>query len=564
MKKILLICALLLTVFSGARAQWLTIHLRDGNVDTLQLDTFESFYVADSGAGIVRLQSPLNGERNIALQPLLQWQHIPGKIYELQLSEDQDFSDTLLHITGLDTNNYRPSAALEPDSRYYWRVRITNEDLWTAPWYFRTYRPKMPEKLTSLAVLPGDDGQSFRLETLYESQIDSFCLVLSADGKAFADTVYADTLQKKIFGLQADSTYFIKAAGMNTAGTGPFSEMLAVTVSTESFPVLVVNAFDRPTSGNSFDFIRQHANALRDLDKALVSASNEAVRDGLVSLCDYKTAIYILGEESTADETFDYAEQDSVKAYLRHGGHLFVSGSEIAWDLDYRGDAADKTFCHDFLHIRYLQDAPNNSSATYYNVESTGDTIFSGLGSFSFDNGNHGSYNVRYPDVFGLTGDSRGFLRYSGCSTGFAGVVYHGMFPGGSEEGKVMVCGFPLETVYPAEKRSELLQVFFTFSEQGLNVEDIDLPDDFSLGQNYPNPFNGSTCLIYDLPKAAVTEITVIDMNGRKVDRLLGTYLPAGNYEITWNAESFSSGVYFYVLQIDGKIVDTRKMVLLK
>lgn len=563
MKKILLIFTLLLA-FSGAGAQSLTVYLQDGSIDTIQLDDFKIFYVVDSSVGIVRLQSPQNGERDLALQPRLQWQYIPGKTYELLLSPSSDFSDTLLHLTGLDTNSHRIAEPLDIAVRYYWKVRITNEEAWTAPWYFTTYRPKLPEKLTSLALFCGDDGQSLRLAAFHESRIDSFCLVLSPDGKVFNDTFYVDTTGMRLGELQRDSCYLAKAAGTNAAGTGPFSEVLAVTVSADSDPVMIINAFDRPTVGNSFDFIRQHADALKALGKPLVSASNEALTDGLLSLNDYANVIFILGEESTADETFNAAEQDSVEKYLQRGGHLFVSGSEIAWDLDYRGDVADRAFCHDFLCLHYLQDAPNNTSATYYQVEATGDTIFSELASFSFDNGTHGTYKVSYPDVFGLTGDSRGFLRYTGCANGFAGTVFQGMFPGGSTEGKVMVCGFPLETVYPAENRIKLLDAFFTFSEQGLNVNDIDSPGIFRLEQNYPNPFNAITRLSYILPQAAMTEINVIDINGRRVDRLLQKHQPAGSYKIIWNAKGCSAGVYFYILQIDGRIADTRKMLLLK
>lgn len=564
MKKIIFSFIVLIPAFLSAGSELMSIHLHNGSIDTLQLEVFNSFYVVDSNSAIVRLQSPQNGERDVALQPCLQWQHIPGKSYELLLSPVSDFSDTLLHVTGLDSNAYRLTRPLEIDGHYYWKVRITNEEAWTAPWYFTTYRPKLPEKLTSLALFGGGDGQRLRLASLHDSRIDSFCLVLSADGKIFNDTAYVDTTEMQLDGLQQDSCYFARAAGMNAAGIGPFSEVLAATVSADSNPVMIINAFDRPTAGNTYDFIRQHANALKALGRALVSASNEALTDGMLSLCDYGNVIYILGEESTADETFNAAEQDSVEKYLRQGGHLFVSGSEIAWDLDYRGDAADRAFCHDFLRLRYLQDAPNNTSARYYQVEAAGDTIFSELASLSFDNGMHGTYNVRYPDVFGLTGDSRGFLNYTGCTTGFAGTVYQGMFPGGSTEGKVMVCGFPLETVYPAENRTKLLNAFFTFSEQGLDVDDIDSPETFHLEQNYPNPFNVQTRLPYSLPQAAMTEISVIDIKGRKVVQLLRKHHPAGSYEIAWNADGCSAGVYFYVLQIDGRIADTRKMVLLK
>ncbi|MDZ7796069.1 MAG: T9SS type A sorting domain-containing protein [Candidatus Marinimicrobia bacterium] len=565
MKKIIYICAILILTLTAGRAQLMTVHLQDGCTDTLQLDSIRSFYVVDSSANIVRLQSPRNGERDVPVHPLLQWQHVPGKNYEVLLCGDAGFTDTLVHAADIDTNTFRVSRELEIATRYYWKVRIADTGIWTAPWYFTTYRPSLPEKPVSLALFSGEDGQGFRLNVRHTAQIDSFCVVLSPDGRVFSDTAYADTMDMSVGGLQADSTYYVKVAGMNAAGKGPFSEVLAVTATADAASVMLINAFDRPTAGNSYDFIRQHAEALKALDRPLISASNEAVTDGIVSLCDHENVIYILGEESTADETFSDAEQDSVKTYLRQGGRMFVSGAEIAWDLDHRGSTSDKAFCHDFLRMRYLQDAPNNSSGTYYNVETIGDTIFSGLGSFSFDNGSHGTYNVRYPDVFGISGDSRGFLRYRGCSTGFAGVVYEGMFPGGSESGKIMITGFPLETVYPAEKRQALMEKFLQFAEQGLDVYDeAHIPAIYRLEQNYPNPFNADTRIRYTLGDAAMTEISIINVNGRTVQELLRERQTAGSHEIRWKAQNRPAGIYFCILKIDGKVTGVRKLILLK
>ncbi len=558
-------CIILALTISLASAQLMTVHMRDGRTDTLQLNNIRSFYVVDSSAGIVRLQSPRNGERDVPLRPLLQWQHVPGKSYEILLCGDAEFTDTLVHVTDIDTNTFRVSRELEIATRYYWMVRIMETGLWTAPWYFTTYRPVLPEKPASLALFSGEYGNTFRLDVRHATQIDSFCVVLSPDGRVFSDTAYADTMHMTVGGLQTDSTYFVKVAGMNAAGRSPFSEVLAVTATADVDPVMVINAFDRPTADNSYDFIRQHADALKALNRTLISASNEAVTDGIVSLCDHENVIYILGEESTADETFSNAEQDSVKNYLRQGGRMFVSGAEIAWDLDHRGSASDQTFCHDFLRMRYLQDAPNNASGTYYNVEAAGDTLFSGLGTFSFDNGSHGTYNVRYPDVFGIAGDSRGFLHYTGCSTGFAGIVYEGMFPGGSVPGKVMVLGFPFETVYPREKRHALMEKFFQFSEQGLDVrEESDIPGTYRLEQNYPNPFNADTRIGYTLSDAAMTEISIINVNGRIVRELLRERQAAGSYEIRWKAQNRPAGVYFCVLKIDGNVTAVRKLILLK
>lgn len=56
------------------------------------------------------------------------------------------------------------------------------------------------------------------------------------------------------------------------------------------------------------------------------------------------------------DETFSSAEQNKIKDYLNSGGKFFVTGSEIAWDLDYKGSVADKNFYHDYFKAVFLED----------------------------------------------------------------------------------------------------------------------------------------------------------------------------------------------------------------
>ena len=56
-----------------------------------------------------------------------------------------------------------------------------------------------------------------------------------------------------------------------------------------------------------------------------------------------------------------------MKAFLDEGGNLLVSGSELAWDLDYRGNTTDKAFLSDYLKVAYAADAPGkNQSSTQW------------------------------------------------------------------------------------------------------------------------------------------------------------------------------------------------------
>jgi hypothetical protein len=90
------------------------------------------------------------------------------------------------------------------------------------------------------------------------------------------------------------------------------------------------------------------------------------------------------------------------------------------------------------------------------------------------------------------------------------------------------------------------------------------IPKDFMLYQNFPNPFNPGTKINFDLPNDAKVNLTVYDMLGRAVAKLIdGETKHAGSYSVNFDGANLSSGVYFYRLQADDKAV-IRKMAIIK
>lgn len=89
------------------------------------------------------------------------------------------------------------------------------------------------------------------------------------------------------------------------------------------------------------------------------------------------------------------------------------------------------------------------------------------------------------------------------------------------------------------------------------------IPESYSLGQNYPNPFNPSTAIKYSVPKSSFVNITVFDALGRETETLVNEQKEAGNYEVTWIASRFASGLYYYTIHAEG-FSETKKMILLK
>jgi len=84
-----------------------------------------------------------------------------------------------------------------------------------------------------------------------------------------------------------------------------------------------------------------------------------------------------------------------------------------------------------------------------------------------------------------------------------------------------------------------------------------------NLGQNYPNPFHSSTTISYYLPKQLNVTLTVSTMTGRKIVSLVQEQQGSGMNQVTWDASTVPSGIYFYRLQA-GDYIETKKMILLK
>jgi len=213
-----------------------------------------------------------------------------------------------------------------------------------------------------------------------------------------------------------------------------------------------------PRGNNAFDYVVPHGKAIAAFGRAFDSCQNEAVASGLVQLTNYLIVIWACGNESTADETFSNVEQGKVSAFLAAGGHLFASGSEIAWDLDRDSGptAADRAFLNNQLHAD-LNGNTNDDSGIYGFTPAVG-SVFAGNARGEFDDGSRGIYAVGYPDVLTPTGSgAMAALQYVGG--GAAAIQYDGSAGGG----RVVYFGFPFETITSESVRNACMADILRF-----------------------------------------------------------------------------------------------------
>jgi hypothetical protein len=95
------------------------------------------------------------------------------------------------------------------------------------------------------------------------------------------------------------------------------------------------------------------------------------------------------------------------------------------------------------------------------------------------------------------------------------------------------------------------------------DITESAIPTQHELFQNYPNPFNPVTQIRFALKKAADVKLSVYNINGQQVAELANGSRQAGVHTVGFDGSRFNSGVYYYTLEVDGKSL-TQKMILMK
>ncbi|MFA4907724.1 MAG: FlgD immunoglobulin-like domain containing protein [archaeon] len=95
------------------------------------------------------------------------------------------------------------------------------------------------------------------------------------------------------------------------------------------------------------------------------------------------------------------------------------------------------------------------------------------------------------------------------------------------------------------------------------------LPEKFVLRGNYPNPFNPRTTIAFDLPEESHVTLTIYDIMGREIVRLLDENQPAGFRHVVWDGkdksgQTVSSGIYLYTLKTSAGFSETKKMAIVR
>ena len=304
-----------------------------------------------------------------------------------------------------------------------------------------------------------------------------FVLYTSTDGQGFGNPISvpgAAATNKVITNLNAGATIFFKVCATNAGGESFDSAVAGARVTSGGAPagVLVVDGFTRNDAGlaptryfanglngnvtlvrprmiNGFDYVKEHGLALAAAGQTFDYVGSALVSSAL--LTNYDKVVWILGEESTVDETFGSAEQTAVAAYLNAGGRLFVSGAEIGWDLGRAGvsSAADVNFFTNVLRAVYSADSGATGQVT-----GTAGGFLSGVSiAFNYTNLLPQVYAANYPDVLRTGSGAVTAAVYGASASGTSGAIVQYS----NATYRTVVMGFPFETITNADTRATVM-----------------------------------------------------------------------------------------------------------
>lgn len=100
-------------------------------------------------------------------------------------------------------------------------------------------------------------------------------------------------------------------------------------------------------------------------------------------------------------------------------------------------------------------------------------------------------------------------------------------------------------------------------SEISINEDIIDTPIHYMINQNYPNPFNPITTITFQLPEAAMVNVSIYNISGQLVETLVNERKNTGYHSVVWDASGIGSGVYFYKITT-GEYLATGNCLLLR
>jgi len=126
---------------------------------------------------------------------------------------------------------------------------------------------------------------------------------------------------------------------------------------------------------------------------------------------------------------------------------------------------------------------------------------------------------------------------------------------------KIIVVAPETDHIFSTEDAFEIDEVLAVNSTEFIDV--VKHVSEFNLSSAYPNPFNPTTNIDFSVSEAGYASVKVYNLMGQVVGVLMDGMVDADTYNLTWDAQHLSSGVYMIKAENNGQVA-TQKIMLLK
>ena len=371
-----------------------------------------------------------------------------------------------------------------------------------------------------------DTPFEFQIPDVYESRIDSFYFVVTANGGTYEVSVAAEANVGRPQLLIVDD---------DNGDPDQLQQYLA-------WPL-----YNKRTPSETWQKKLSGSPTSSDLNK-------------------YHAVMWLTGDARSFILSQD--DLEAMRGYLDGGGNLFLTGQGLASQLKVQ----DPQFLNDYLKADYYDSTFNLQNSLV--LKSSGGTAFDGMKQVVLI-GNPGPANQTVSDHLVPVNGGEAEYEFYGTPLTYGAISYHGNY-------KTIFFTFGFEAVRSNDDRfatqSSLVSAIIDFfGDIPTDVGDpdnmaINLPAYLSLSQNYPNPFNPVTNISYVItgagPRVDRTRLEIFNILGQSVRILVDRDEVPGQYMVAWDGydqqgSEVASGLYFYRLT-RGDQKQTRKMILLK
>jgi hypothetical protein len=318
---------------------------------------------------------------------------------------------------------------------------------------------------------------------------------------------------------------------VTSLGNPTLTQTLDFTVLSDSLDVLVVD--DDPAGDPGPWFTDALAGT------GLLSAVWKSDTMGLLAATDLSGFATVLWAAGDNPSVLSAEDRVSLDEYVKTGGQLYLSGTEIAYDLANPPTLPLISWMQAALGIRYVADDAGATAATGVAADPLGDGLVLAL------TGGDGAGNNLDPDVVAAENGAVVWAEYGPGEA--AGVRYS------YQDGRVVFTGFAFEGVATATQRQDLLAAIMEWLGSSGPSAVGDAPPALLLGapRAAPNPFNPQTSILFEIGGRRDVDAAVVihDLRGRAVRRLFRGPLAPGPQRLLWNGRDdagrgLPSGLY--------------------